>query len=458
MAWANVDTKAQDGGWDQLCTIAKVHPMHKKALEDIGIEALVDFVNLYSTNDTDSEYYKKRLGEVYEDSRVKDSPDRRIQLSRLITAYEWAVLVKKESESKPNAVKSSEPVITHAESMDWELPLLVEEQKEMTEDWKKYGGFTISHRLYPAERLKNRMFREFRKWCMSVTVVSNMKTQALDNAPLIKHQTAIGPDVSIVQTSQRGYIPRDVVGYYWGLRVLMGAWGQAGNYLVDSVLKPGTKVKMMPLSEALDYADRFLQVVLSSSIPEEEQLAWGEQKDRLTRSIMASLVREDGGKYPASEALVLALARTATDWATVGGKQVLGVHQNIEEMDTGAECGMAYATAANAVPLGTPTPYIESFVDRVRQSKKKGGKGQGQGKGRGKGKGKGKDDKGKKEVKLGSMTPQLNGKKYCGNFNFKGCRHQEKDCPSYGLHQCAYRVSAGSVCGSRKHGFSGHGR
>ena len=77
---------------------------------------------------------------------------------------------------------------------------------------------------------------------------------------------------------------------------------------------------------------------------------------------------------------------------------------------------------------------------------------------KGKGKGKGKDDKGKKEVKLGSMTPQLNGKKYCGNFNFKGCRHQEKDCPSYGLHQCAYRVSAGSVCGSRKHGFSGHGR
>ena len=67
---------------------------------------------------------------------------------------------------------------------------------------------------------------------------------------------------------------------------------------------------------------------------------------------------------------------------------------------------------------------------------------------------KGKNDK----VKTGTMTPQLNGKKYCGAFNFKGCRHKEKDCPNYGLHACAYRTSANSVCGNRGHGFSTHGR
>ena len=49
-----------------------------------------------------------------------------------------------------------------------------EESSTMTEAWKKYGGFAISHRLYPADRLKNRMFREFRKRTMTVTVVSAM--------------------------------------------------------------------------------------------------------------------------------------------------------------------------------------------------------------------------------------------------------------------------------------------
>ena len=304
------------------------------------------------------------------------------------------------------------------------------------------------------------MFREFRMRTMTVTAVSAMKTQALDNAPLLKQEQQIGPNTAITTTFQRGYVPHGVVGYYWCLRVLMNSWGQAGNYEMESILSPGKKVLMMPLSVAIDYADRFLQVVLASSIPEADKLAWGEQKDRLTRSMMAALVRDDGGRYPAQEALELALTKSATDWCTVGGRQIMGIHQDIEELDQDAEC----STEANAVPLGRKDRdrqrrsddhvQDEGFLGKVRKKGMKGDRGKGS-----KGdKGKGKADK-RGEVKIGSMTSQLNNKHFCGKFNSKaGCTKNERDCPHYALHVCSYRTGPGSVCNSFKHGFVNHGQ
>ena len=201
--------------------------------------------------------------------------------------------------------------------------------------------------IYPAERLKNRLFREFRRRSMTVTAVSKMSTKILENAPPTESETTVG-NMTFKTKEERTVIPKDVVGYYWGLRTLMYAWAQAGNYLVDSVLNPGKQVLMMPLHVALDYADRFLQTVLASNISEETKLSWGERQDRTTRSVMASLVRPDGGKYPAQEALLMAINETATNWATVGGLQVIGAHQDIAELDQGAEC----STEANSIPLG----------------------------------------------------------------------------------------------------------
>ena len=128
----------------------------------------------------------------------------------------------------------------------------------------------------------------------------------------------------------------------------------------------------------------------------------------------------------------------------------MGIHQDIEEMDQGAEC----STEANAVPLGRQRKNDEhenGFLGRVRKKGMKGDRGKGS-----KGdKGKGKANKG--EVKIGSMTSQLNNKSYCGKFNSKtGCTRHERDCPHYALHVCSYRTGPGSVCGAYKHGFVGH--
>ena len=126
----------------------------------------------------------------------------------------------------------------------------------------------------------------------------------------------------------------------------------------------------------------------------------------------------------------------------------MGIHQDIEEMDQGAECSLPF-TEANAVPLGGKGE--NGFLGRVRKKGMKGDKGKGS-----KGdKGKGKANKG--EVKIGSMTSQLNNKSYCGKFNSKtGCTKNERECPHYALHACAYRTGPSSVCGSYKHGFVGH--
>ena len=55
-----------------------------------------------------------------------------------------------------------------------------------------------------------------------------------------------------------------IIDIFWCLRTWAYAVGMAGNFEVDSKKAPGTKVLMMPLHVALDYADRALRLASSS--------------------------------------------------------------------------------------------------------------------------------------------------------------------------------------------------
>ena len=336
---------------------------------------------------------------------------------------------------------------------DWESALTDKEQKECDDGWKLYGGFVIHHTVYPATRLKNKCYREFKARMMQVTVISRMITQMLDSLPKVKTQTKVGPNTNLTTEADPCYTPHDVLGYYWGLRVLMYAWAKAGAFYVESVVEKGTMVFFMPLWTAIDYADQWLQTVSTADMPDSEKLAWGERKDRSTRSLMSSYVRVDNGCMPGGEAL----NRAIREGGLLDGNNSRA-NTFFEENDNGLECntgGGGPGTGANATELG-------GFANRQRTSqrarkankmpktaqpaKNAGNKGVVKGGGKGKAKS-GKD---------GVFRNMYKGQNLCSLFNLASCSKKERDCPKWHVHMCGYGYADGSICGKTSHGLAGH--
>ena len=88
----------------------------------------------------------------------------------------------------------------------------------------------------------------------------------------------------------------------------MNAWTFAGAYDVDSVIVPGTKVRMIGYGQALGYADWALKQTQDRG---SGRVAWLMEKDTLTRGVMVNHQRRG---YPAGEALQLALVECKADW------------------------------------------------------------------------------------------------------------------------------------------------
>ena len=266
----------------------------------------------------------------------------------------------------------------------------------------------------------------------------------------------MGARSKLVEGVIKDFDPHTLIDYYWGMRTLVSAWAITGNYEVESVEKPGTKVLMMPADEAIDYADRGLRLASRSPGSTGEQLHWWARKDLLTRTLMANYVID---RMPAGEALRAALKECASDWTIVKQGEIQGQHESMVD------------GAWSAVPMGA------SWLDQVgmsdawensggggsgsNQNKKKptfaerNGKGQG-GKSAKKAKGKGKSERGR-SCKVGSIASiSRSGEKLCGAFNSrKGCNG--KKCPQNAAHYCAVVTHEdGTVCRSPKHGASSH--
>ena len=252
----------------------------------------------------------------------------RVQFARLKVAWEVGARALKEVD----AAKPRTAAAVAKEAADLELPLDVVDVSDMEDAWKKRYGIVIEHHLFPGPSLENRVWREFRRWALSVTEITKMRSALLEQTPKDAERTAITDSLDIASKQLPCYKPTDVVGYYWGLRVLANCWARCGNYEVPSKKKEGSMVLMCPLDTALNYADRAIRVVMATGMPWHEQLGWLEQKDRVTRSIAAGMVRLH---WPLGEALTQALAECTGDWSFVKASSIVGEHQSITELDTG---------------------------------------------------------------------------------------------------------------------------
>ena len=306
----------------------------------------------------------------------------------------------------------------------------------------------------------NRIYKEMRKWQMSVVKVEKWKSVLLDSTPDAVVETRVGARSKLVEGVITEFRPRNLIDYYWGLRTLVNAWGLSGNYEVDSKEKPGQKVLMMPLDEALDYADRGLRLASRAAGNPNEQLAWWARKDLLTRTLMANLVRE---RHPAGEALREALRASAGDWSIVCNSELIGQHDSLLE------------GAGQNAPTDELWMAHNDNVDRWRDDYSVGGSNSGRGKSSGRSKKKGgfagrqaesgkvKQQKGKAEgerrSKVGSVaTTTRAGDRLCGAFNSSRGGDPRK-CKQRGGHKCGYILNEnGTVCMRTDHGATSHDR
>ena len=427
--YKRIDTNGADGGLAQVLQLTRVHEKIVNYLTtEEAFESLTDFVRPFGDLEATKRHEEFKL--LVEKAGV-DTAARR-ELGRLKTAWECG------RDALLHAAQGGASLTNAGHPTDWEDPLLDREQEDMDDTWTNVYHFVLEAHIQPGEPLQNRIYREFRRWAMSVTEVGKMKSFLMEKAPA-KKITGEMAGLTFTNEVPAEFAPAGTVGYYWGLRTLAGAWAKAGCYEVESKLRQGTKVLMMPFDVAVNYADRALRVVSTCGIAQSEQLGWLERKDRTTRSVMAAYVRQ---KYPAQEALMLALQETNCDWTVVKGNEVMGAHHTAlhddQELSSWGQPSQRRRGGKGLRASGG------GFSARVKRSiiKTPGGKGRDGG-------------KGKPQPKV--TTRDDANKKICGAFNTpRGCPHGEAQCPQWGRHVCGVVDKNGRICESRDHGAASH--
>ena len=325
--WQQIITSTDDGGLKSIFDLANVHAdILQEITSGEGIKTLCEFVS-----SREERNYEKRLT-WWIDRNVPSCKGRRVDGSRLKLAWKAGF---DRTQNDDNLTKNGGSSATKKE--DWEDELHSGEKRRR---WRRSSRTCTTswwtNPVFPCDPLTNHIWREFRRWHMSVTTMSQMKSLLYDQTPKTSERTQLGEHTTVVNELPNAFVPKHVVEYYFGLRTLMNVWGRCGTYLVDSKTKPGTHVLMMPWDTALNYADRGLRIVTSSGIAPSDQLQWWERKDRITRGAVAGLVRQ---RWPPQEALEKALADTNTDWTVIKGAEVKGVHTAMEVADQGLELG-----------------------------------------------------------------------------------------------------------------------
>ena len=279
--------------------------------------------------------------------------------------------------------------------------------------------------------LRNRAFRELRGWCMTLHHVEKAVTLQDMKCPQNqqKSKIAVGGDGEsqlIWETAKpQKRVVRTCLEYVAALRLLMGNYAFCGTYMVESKVKPGTVVQMMPWGHALAYCDEVTEKVIKVDLPDAAKLSWMRARDEQTRADMTTLINEE---WPACEALDKAREQQAHYW-------------RMEDRSVAAP----------------PPPELRA--EDVRPPKHKYESEWPAGKGKGGG---GKGNKGGKKPKLiqealRTISTDSNGVRYCGAFNARGgCVRDERKCPQRAKHRCSIQLWKGKACGDVNHGATGH--
>ena len=440
--------QASDGGLKSCFAAANVAPsLAQNIREKQECKTLRDFAKSFRKED-----HVRLLDAIWE----ADEPTKAVRAhrGRLLSAWEAADAAIEKLENAPVKPDSASSMPT---DLSWEAPLQEEDRNRIWTEWKNKYGVRLEAHVRPGDPLINRTYREFRMFQLSVTDVRKWKSVLHERTPDSLVETRMTSRSYLVEGVQTEFRADSVIQYYWGLRTLVNAWAVCGNYEVDSVDKPNSKVIMITADEALDYADRGLRLASRSTGNDSMQLEWWRKKDLLTRTLMANYVRE---KHPAGEALKAALRDSAGDWSIVKAGELQGEHDSVVENMVSAEPMAVYHptwTDHSGGQGGGGASYgglkQGGFSDRSERKRGKKGKQEGKGKGK-KGGGKEGGKGGKVQGEIATKTRA--GEKLCGAFNGKrGCKRD--GCPQGAVHRCGVLTgNDGTVCYSSSHGAAQH--
>ena len=212
---------------------------------------------------------------------------------------------------------------------------------------------------------------------------------SLYRASLPQQKTEVSLHLSLkLQVDSEPSPIKDLVDYYFRLRILANAYILAGSHKVDSVLAPGTQVVFSPLEVNLNYADQALRKAFAVPSPPAAQLQWLESRDLHTRSKTVEMLRL---AMPQEEALTKALAESELLW--------------------NSPSQLSHLPSADAAAANLATP---SKVARKEKT-----------------------------------VNEYKGRPICKKRNDnRGC---SEPCPDKKLHVCDVRLLSGQACGSKDH-------
>ncbi|CAE7505196.1 unnamed protein product [Symbiodinium necroappetens] len=290
-AMNRVDLQADDKGLKTCFTACNVLPEWQAAIvAQHQIETLDDFIFMINKKEWESSV----AAFCQEVPSIKDN---RLALARVKAAWQAGSV----------AIESSQQsAIKHQGDLDLDDPLPEATMQTLQSDWKRTYSFIIEPHLEPADSLRGRVHREFKRRSMSVLDARKIKTVVSQSMPSREENITLNNGV-VLQMHKEHLAPlRSAVEYYWRLRTLAYAWAWGGNFMCKD--SDGVEKRMIDLTECLDYADLSLRNCLEFG---SGSVSWYEKNDNLTRGKMASLIRRGNN---ACTALALALQECHLEW------------------------------------------------------------------------------------------------------------------------------------------------
>ena len=380
-----INVNSDDRGLKSCYSLARIQEDWAAAVADnFKFETLEEFMN-YQREADPEETLLIMLNEA------EATKDHLLIQARFKTAYQTGSDAIKEVRSA--AMKG-------ASADDLEDPMPLGPREQLDADWQKCYSLLLEPYVDPADSLRGRVWREFRRRTSTVVEAKKMKS-ILCIAHANRHDSVSLPGgVKTTFDSENNLVLDHTIDYYFCLRTLANTWAFCGNYMMKCA-SDNTDRKMMRLSAALAYPDQTLRDCMEFG---QGDIEWFCRNDVTTRGPMYSLIRQG---WSAESALAESRRIHALDWRSpVAPVPVADLEQG--EEGEGSRQRRAVSSPLNKARAGP---------------------------------------------KLQTVSMARGGKAFCKPWNDeRGCR--ERRCP--GLHKCDVRLNNGKVCEATDHNRQGH--
>ena len=214
-----IDLHSSDKGLLSCFSLANIQESWRVAfLAKHQAESLEDFVFIVGQNTWEDDL-KALLNEVVE---LKDS---RLILARFKAAWK----------SGSAAIQAAQTAATKHEAADVEDPIPELQFQQLSADWQKSYRLVIESHLDPSDTLWARIWREFRRRCLTVIDIAEVKSVVGGTSPLDGEKISLDKGVVLQFSKAEQAAPRSVPEHYLKLRILCYAWAWAGNYKCQCV-------------------------------------------------------------------------------------------------------------------------------------------------------------------------------------------------------------------------------